>query len=91
MTVTDNNGQAIVMDGSKLTNQMARDFVIDSKKHSISTSSFAVIHQISTPLCSHKDTNRYDTTWTGSGARERLKAYRQQFDTYLYKRYDREN
>jgi hypothetical protein len=70
---------------------MARDFVIDSKKHAISTSSFAVVHQISTPLNMHKDTDRFDAAWTGNNAAARLKAYRKQFDTYLYKRYDQQN
>jgi len=64
--------------------------VIDSKKHSISTSSFAVVHQISTPLNIHADTDRYDGAWTGSGARKRMSAYRRMFDSYLYKRYDHE-
>ena len=93
MTVTDKRGQHIDIDAnsnSKIVNVMARDYVIDSKKHSISTSSFAVIHQISTPLCIHADTDRYDGAWTGSGARKRLSAYRQMYDTYLYKRYDHE-
>ena len=49
---------------------------------------FAVIHQISSPLSIHADTDRYDGAWTGSGARQRLKQFRQQYDTYLYKRYD---
>ena len=90
LTVTDKYGQQVVIDAnaaSKLSNQMARDYVI-SKTHAISTSSFAVVHQISTPLCPRGDTNRYDSAWTGAGARERLKAFRKQFDTYLYKRYD---
>ena len=91
LNLKDKRGQEIVMDGTKMNNQMARDFVLDTRKHVISTSSFAVVHQISTPLCSHKDTERYDMLWTGSNARERTRAYRQQFDTYLYKRYDHES
>ena len=91
ISVKDKRGQEITIeatDGGKLVNQMARDFVIDSRKKSISTSSFAVVHQIGTPLCIHKDTDRYDAAWTGAGARQRLKEFRRQFDTYLYKRYD---
>ncbi len=93
ITVKDIRGQEIVVDaadGSKMVNQMARDFVIDSRKKAISTSSFAVVHEVSTPFCTHKDTDRYDAAWTGSGSRQRLQEYRRQFDTYLYKRYDNE-
>jgi hypothetical protein len=74
---------------SQLKNVMARDYVLNTRTHVINTSSFAVVHQISTPLNMHKDTDRYDKVWTGAGARQRLKAFRQQFDTYLYKRYDK--
>ena len=92
LTVTDNRGQQVVIESSntsKLVNQMARDYVCNFRTHTISTSSFAVVHQISQPLCSHKDTDRYDAAWTGSNARQRMRTYRQQFDTYLYKRYDK--
>ena len=93
LIVQDKRGQQITIESntSKLSNEMARDFVIDSKKHAISTSSFAVVHQISTPLNMHKDTDRFDAAWTGNNAAARLKAYRKQFDTYLYKRYDQQN
>jgi len=94
LTVQDKRGQQVTIEASntsKLSNQMARDYVIDSKKRSISTSSFAVVHQISTPLNLHADTDRYDGLWTGSGSKARLKAYRKQFDSYLYKRYDHQN
>jgi hypothetical protein len=78
---------------SKLTNQMARDYVINSRQHSISTSSFAVVHQISKPLNSHAvadgHNGRYDYLWNGGGASARLKAFRKQHDAYLYKRYDK--
>ena len=93
ISVKDKRGQEVTVDasdGAKMVNQMARDFVINSRNHTISTSSFAVVHQISTPFCIHKDTDRYDAAWTGAGARQRLKEYRNQFDTYLYKRYDKE-
>ncbi len=91
LTVVDKNGQEIVIEASnksKLSNVMTRDYVINSKKHEISTSSFAVVHQISTPLSIHADTKRYDQGWTGNNARRKLQAFRQQYDTYLYKRYD---
>jgi hypothetical protein len=74
-----------------MVNQLARDYVLNKRTHVINTSSFAVVHQISTPLCTHEDTDRYDGVWTGSGARQRLKDFRRLYETYLYKRYDREN
>ncbi len=92
LTVKDSNGQEvrITTDAKKVVNQMARDYVIQVKGRvrSISTSSFAVVHQISKPLSPHSNTNRYDGNWAGAGARERAKAYRQRFESYLYKRYD---
>ena len=94
LTVRDNRGQQIDIvgtDAAKLTNQMARDFVLNTRSHTISTSSFAVVHQISTPLCTHSDTDRYDTRWSGAGARQQLSAFREEFDDHLYKRYDWEH
>ena len=98
MVVRDRRGQEIVIEASnaaKVTNRMARDYVINSRTRSISTSSFAVVHQISKPLNSHAvgtDHNgRYDYLWNGTGSAARLKAYRKQYDAYLYKRYDGEN
>ena len=93
LMVQDKRGQQIAIEAngtSKLVNQMARDYVLDTKRHTISTSSFAVVHQISTPLSTHADTDRYDTAWTGAGARQRMRVYRQQYDSYLYKRYDKD-
>ena len=93
MTVTDKRGQQVTIDASstsKMVNQMTRDYVINARQHVINTSSFAVVHQISSPFSIHADTDRYDGAWTGSGARQRLKQFRQQYDTYLYKRYDKE-
>ena len=94
LMVQDKRGQQIAIEASstsKLVNQMARDYVLDTRRHTISTSSFAVVHQISTPLNMHADTDRYDAAWTGAGARQHTRAYREQYDSYLYKRYDREN
>ena len=92
MTVQDKRGQQIEVDATnttKLTNQMARDYVLagTGRNRTISTSSFAVVHQISTPLNSHPDTDRYDDAWQGAGSRERLKAFRTQYQSYIYKRY----
>ncbi len=95
LTVTDKSGQEITIDNSnseKVVNKMTRDYVLNRRNHVINTSSFAVVHQISTPLCTHQNANRrYDELWTGNGARQRMKNFRRKYDTYLYKRYDREN
>lgn len=45
----------------KLVNCMTRDYTIES--NAISTSSFAVIHEISRPLNYHENTERYDEEW----------------------------
>ena len=88
IVITDKSGQQVTVDahdGTKLSNQMTRDYVI--LQRAISTSSFAAVHQISTPLNSHVGTTRYDAAWTGAGARQRLAAFRKLFDEKLYKRY----
>lgn len=91
LTVTDHRGQQITIsanDASKMSNVMTRDYVIASQQ--INTSSFAVIHQISTPLCTHADTDRYDALWTGANARQKLAHFRKLFDEKLYLRYQDE-
>ena len=91
LTVTDHRGQQITIsanDASKMSNVMTRDYVFASQQ--ISTSSFAVIHQISTPLCTHADTDRYDALWTGANARQKLAHFRKLFDEKLYLRYQDE-
>ena len=91
LTVTDNRGNAITVnanDNTKWSNLMTRDYVLNKKNHVINTSSFAVVHEISKPLNSHKDTDRYDTQWTGANAAKRLLNYRNQFERSLYRRYD---
>ncbi len=92
MTVTDRNGQTIDVN-TTFCNQLTRDYVIDKTNHRISTSSFAVVHQISTPLNTHVkteggDNGRYDYDWVGKLAASRLKAFRKKFDNGLYKLYD---
>ena len=94
--VTDHNGQVITINGNdntKLVNKMARDYVFNEKtsgatttKTGLQTSSFAVIHQISSPLNPHS-ANRYDTMWNSPGARQQLINFRKLFETRLYKRY----
>ena len=67
--VTDNRGVAHIISSSDghMVNKMTRDFEFEvsgsGKASSISTSSFAVVHEISTPLNSHTNTDRYDTAW----------------------------
>ena len=88
--VKDNRGQNITIDAnstSKIVNKMTREYVIDNNNHSIKTSSFAVVHQISSPLNYHNNTDRYDDLWTGTGARKRLAAYRKLFNKKLINRY----
>lgn len=96
IVITDKNGNNITIDAAdanKLSNKMTRDYVIQVKgsgrteNRSISTSSFAVVHQISQPLSTHAGTDRYDAAWTGTGAQARLKAFRRLFEEKLYKRY----
>lgn len=45
----------------EVVNLMTRDYVIES--NAISTSSFAVVHEISKPLNYHQNTDRYDDAW----------------------------
>ena len=92
MTVTDNRGNNVTINANsgKVVNQMTRDYVFDAKAASatsILTSSFAVIHQISSPLNSHRDTDRYDGLWSGSQAKQKLSAFRRLYDSRLYKKY----
>lgn len=95
LTLKDRQGQTITInanDGTKLVNKMTRDYVFGTTgsgtaaKKTLSTSSFAAIHQISRPLSVHAN-GRYDSMWTGAGARKRLADYRRLYETVLYKRY----
>lgn len=54
-----------------MVNKMARDYVFNdvaTKASSISTSSFAVVHELSTPLNYHSDTDKYNTGWSSAKA-----------------------
>lgn len=82
-TVKDACGQQIKISGANglKVNLMARDYVFDQtarRATKINTSSFAVIHELSSSLSPHK-TRRYDSYWTGDNVRERLKAARKTF------------
>lgn len=85
----DKQGQQITIDAnnaSKISNEMTRDYVLNKGSHSITTSSFAVVHQIDTPLSTHLN-GRYDDLWSGAGARKRLAAFRELYEKRLYLRY----
>lgn len=95
LVVKDRLGQTVTInanDASHLSNQLTRDYVFSSS-NAISTSSFATVHEISTPLSTHvnrgdgKDNGRYDFAWTGASAAARMQYYRKQFEDYLWKRY----
>ncbi len=94
ISIQDAKGQNVNINKT-LYNQLTRDYVLNKTLHSIQTSSFAVVHQISTPLSTHAvkaggDNGRYDYAWNGANARQRLAAFRKKFDTNLYQLYDRE-
>ena len=92
MTVTDKSGQTVTIDATSTNsyvNVMARDYELNKKSHVINNSSFAVVHQISTPLYPYADSSRrYDSRWSGAGARAKLASYRKAFESRYYKRYD---
>ena len=93
--IKDRQGKTITInanDDTKIVNKMARDYVFSSSGTGtdavkrLATSSYAAIHQISRPLNSHAN-GRYDSMWTGAGARKRLADFRRLYETILYKRY----
>lgn len=73
LTVTDEAKQQITInadDKERLVNKMARDYEFDTNRESassIAVSSFAVVHQTSTPLCFNKS-KRYDDAWSSKAA-----------------------
>ena len=86
-TVTDAANRTItISDGDKLHNKMTRDYVFskdptDSRNlttNSITTSSFAVVHEIDQPLCPYAN-GRYDGKWATAKARQGLVAHRKFF------------
>ncbi len=73
MTVTDaaKRSMTVNANGDKIVNFMCRDYEFDSEAKSaksINVSSFAVVHQISEPLCYDKS-GRYDSQWSTANAR----------------------
>lgn len=73
LTVQDEAGQTLTFnanDTQKLVNKMTRDYEFDADRESassIAVSSFAVVHQTSTPLCYSKS-KRYDDAWRTEAA-----------------------
>ena len=73
LTVQDESGQTLTFkadDTQKLVNKMVRDYEFDANRESassIAVSSFAVVHQTSTPLCYSKS-GRYDDAWRTEAA-----------------------
>ena len=83
LTVTDESGEVITIhadDSERLVNKMTRDYEFDTNRESaksIAVSSFAVVHQVSTPLCFNKS-KRYDDAWsTKAAVRNAAKNYEQ--------------
>lgn len=90
-TVTDAAGKKVVVSENSglMVNQMTRDYVFDkpaSSATSISTSSFAVIHEIDHPLV-FEPSGRFDGYWTGGNAARKLARVRTLFNENFNKRY----
>ena len=90
-TVTDAAGNQVVISEQSglMVNQMARDYVFDAistQASSISTSSFAVVHEISRPLV-FEPSGRFDDAWTASDSTRRLSRVRTLFNENYNKRY----
>ena len=86
-TVIDGSNQSVEVNGNgKLINKMTRDYVFaksaqDARNlttNSISTSSFAVVHEIDKPLCKNAD-GRYDGMWASAKAKKGLVEHRNLF------------
>ena len=90
-TITDAAGnQVVITEGNGLlANQMTRDYVFDNvstSANSIRTSSFAVVHEINTPLV-FEQSGRFDSDWKGSNIRQKLARVRTLFNENYNKRY----
>lgn len=75
-TVKDAAGNQVVISENSglLVNKMTRDYVFDgvaTQASSISTSSFAVVHEIGSPLV-HESSGRYDGAWTKGNVAKKL-------------------
>lgn len=73
LTVTDACGRTVQInanDKERLVNKMTRDYEYDADRENataIAVSSFAAVHQVSTPLCFNAS-KRYDDAWSSSEA-----------------------
>ena len=90
-TVTDAAGNHVTVSQNSglMANKMTRDYVFDkaaTQASSIRTSSFAVLHEISTPLVFEAG-GRFDNAWTGSNIRRQLARVRTLFNENFPKRY----
>lgn len=77
--IKDNANRTVWVEGGDehlMSNFMARDYLFNNSK--IETSSFAVVHEISMPLCNSK-TGRFDSKWIDSSenAKQKLASHRQ--------------
>lgn len=87
LSVTDHAGKTIVVNANsndKLVNKMTRDYEFDQRATaatSIAVSSFAAVHEISTPLCFNAN-GRYDAQWNTAAAR---KAAARNYKQLVYK------
>ena len=91
-TITDAANRTVTVDAAsttQLTNKMTRDYVFNAPAattaSSISTSSFAVIHEIASPLI-HDPSGRLDGAWSGENAAAKLAKARSLFIENFYKR-----
>ena len=76
LTVKDESGKTHTINAAdedtRLVNKMTRDYEFDKVKENaaaIAVSSFAVVHQISEPLC-YEESGRYDKNWATRAAVE---------------------
>lgn len=86
-SVEDLSGKRITIgnNNSLAKNIMTRDYVFNNAAataSAINTSSFAVVHEINTPLCPFAN-GRYDGEWTGANAKKKLAEFRKNFDYNL--------
>lgn len=88
LTVRDHSGQTITINANssdKLVNKMTRDYEFDSNAtgspSSIAVSSFAAVHEVSTPLC-YTTSGRFDAQWSTAAAR---KAAARNYKQLVYK------
>ena len=88
-TVTDAAGNQVIVSEQSglLVNKMTRDYVFDAvatQASSISTSSFAVVHEIDRPLV-FESSGRFDEAWTKGDTARQLASVRKLFRENLLK------